>query len=349
MPTAALQPLCRCYLCKENTNAILMKAILVKQPGGPEQLILGEYEQPLPKPYELLVKVHATSLNRADTLQREGKYPPPKGASPLLGLEVAGEVVEAGTACSRFKKGDKVFGLLPGGGYAAYAVLDEEMAMPVPANLSMEEAAAIPEVFLTAYQALVWLGRLQEGERVLIHAGASGVGTAAIQMARAKRAEVLVTASSAKHQACLDLGAHKAINYKEYNFADEVLAHTNNEGVDVIVDFISGPYFKQNLNCLRTDGRLVILASLGGGKVGEVDLRQILVKRLQVMGSTLRSRTREYQIKLTQEMSAFAMPLLESGCIKPVIDSVYDWQEVAEAHRYMEQNKNIGKIILRVS
>ncbi|NDK57328.1 NAD(P)H-quinone oxidoreductase [Pontibacter fetidus] len=326
-----------------------MKAILVKQPGGPEQLILGEYEQPLPSPNELLVKVYATALNRADTLQRQGKYPPPKGASPILGLEIAGVVEEAGINCTTYKKGDKVFGLLPGGGYAEYAVISEEMAMPIPDNLSFEEAAAIPEVFLTAWQALVWLGKLQPGERVLLHAGASGVGTAAIQLARALNAEVLVTASESKLQACLDLGAHKAINYKEVPFEDEVLAYTNSEGVDVIVDFIAGPYFNQNLDCLRLDGRLVILASLGGGKVSEVDLRKILSKRLQVIGSTLRSRSKDYQIKLTEDLAQFALPLFKAGKLKPVIDSVYSWEDVAEAHRYIEQNKNIGKIVLRVN
>lgn len=326
-----------------------MKAILVKQPGGPEQLVLGEYEKPLPKPTELLVKVHATALNRADTLQREGKYPPPIGASPLLGLEIAGEVIEAGLNCTRFKKGDLVFGLLPGGGYAEYAIINEHMAMPVPANLSMEEAAAIPEVYLTAYQALVWLGKLQAGERVLVHAGASGVGTAAIQLARAIKAEVLVTASEKKLQACLNLGAHKAINYKTTSFEDEVMSYTNSEGVDVIVDFIAAPYFKPNIDCLRLDGRLVLLASLGGGKVNEFDLRKILMKRLQVMGSTLRSRSLGYQIKLTQEMCDFSMPLFHNGSIKPVVDSVFDWKDVADAHRYMEENNNIGKIVLRVS
>ncbi|MBB6611307.1 NAD(P)H-quinone oxidoreductase [Pontibacter sp. Tf4] len=325
-----------------------MKAILVKQPGGPEQLILGEYEQPLPSPTELLVKVHATALNRADTLQRQGKYPPPKGASPLLGLEMAGEVAEAGINCTRFKKGDKVFGLLPGGGYAEYVTIDEAMAMPMPDNLSFEEAAAIPEVFLTAWQALVWLGKLQPGERVLVHAGASGVGTAAIQLARALKTEVLVTASETKLQACLNLGAHKAINYKEVPFEDEVLAYTNSEGVDVIVDFIAGPYFNQNIDCLRLDGRLVILASLGGGKVDNFDLRKILTKRLQVMGSTLRSRTKDYQIKLTEDLAQFALPLFKEGKLKPVIDSIYSWEDAAEAHRYMESNQNIGKIVLRV-
>jgi len=325
-----------------------MKAILVKQPGGPEQLILGDYEQPMPGSYELLVKVHATALNRADTLQRQGKYPPPKGASPILGLEIAGVVEVAGINCTKFKKGDKVFGLLPGGGYAEYAVIDEAMAMPMPENLSFEEAAAIPEVFLTAWQALVWLGKLQPGERALIHAGASGVGTAAIQLGRALKAEVLVTASESKVQTCLNLGAHKAINYKDVPFEDEVLAYTNNEGVDVIVDFIAGPYFNQNIDCLRLDGRLVILASLGGGKVDNFDLRKILTKRLQVMGSTLRSRTKDYQIKLTEDLAKFALPLFKEGKLKPVIDSIYSWEDAAEAHRYMEQNKNIGKIVLRV-
>lgn len=326
-----------------------MKAILVKQPGGPEQLILGEFEKPSPKPDELLVKVHATALNRADTLQRQGKYPPPAGASSILGLEIAGVVEEVGTDCTKYKKGDKVLGLLPGGGYAEYAVIDEAMAMPIPDNLSFEEAAAIPEVFLTAWQALVWLGKLQPNERVLIHAGASGVGTAAIQLARELGAEVLVTASEGKLHICKELGAHKTINYQAAPFQDEVLAFTNKEGVDVIIDFIAGPYFNQNIECLRLDGRLVILASLGGGKVGEIDLRKILSKRLQVIGSTLRSRSKDYQVKLTQDLSQFLLPLLKADKIKPVIDSVYDWREVAEAHRYMEQNKNIGKIVLRIS
>lgn len=326
-----------------------MRAILLKKPGGPEELILGEYEQPLPMPYELLVRVHATALNRADTLQRQGKYPAPKGESPILGLEMAGEVVEAGINCTRFKKGDKVFGLLSGGGYAEYAVIHEEMAMRVPDNLSMEAAAAIPEVFLTAYQALVWLGKLQAGERVLVHAGASGVGTAAIQLARALQAEVLVTASKQKVDACLALGAHRAINYKEVAFEDVVLAHTNSEGVDLVIDFIAGPYFNQNIDCLRLDGRMVLLASLGGGKVENFDLRKILMKRLQVTGSTLRSRTRDYQIRLTKDMSDFALPLFRTGQVKPVVDVVYDWSDVAEAHRYMDENKNIGKIVLRIS
>ncbi|WP_114778323.1 NAD(P)H-quinone oxidoreductase [Botryobacter ruber] len=325
-----------------------MKAILVKAPGGPEQLHLGEYPKPEPQANELLVKVHATALNRADTLQRQGKYPPPAGASPLLGLELAGVVEAVGADCTRYKPGDKVFGLLPGGGYTAYAVIDEAMAMPVPENLSMEEAAAIPEVFLTAFQALVWLGRLQAGERVLIHAGASGVGTAAIQLARETGAEVVVTASAEKHTTCLRLGAAKAIDYKHESFKEEVMRYTNNEGVDVIVDFIAGPYFNDNLDCLRTDGRLVLLATLGGGKVADFDLRKLLAKRLQVTGSTLRSRSRDYQVKLTQELSAFALGRFVSGKLKPVIDSVFDWQEVAEAHRYMEANKNTGKIVLRV-
>lgn len=325
-----------------------MQAILVTSPGGAEQLQLGEYPKPEPKPHELLVKVHATALNRADILQREGKYPPPAGASPLLGLEIAGVVEAAGGTCKTYKPGDKVFSLLPGGGYAEYAVVDEAMAMPKPENLSMEEATAIPEVFLTAFQALVWLGRLQAGERALIHAGASGVGTAAIQLAKMLKAEVIVTASAEKHQVCLNLGANKAIDYKSTSFSDEVVRQTDKEGVDVIVDFIGGPYFADNLDCLRTDGRLVMLAFLGGEKVENLDLRKILAKRLQITGSTLRSRTRDYQVKLTQELCAFAMEGFKAGQLKPVIDSVYHWANVADAHRHMEANKNTGKIVLRV-
>jgi putative PIG3 family NAD(P)H quinone oxidoreductase len=325
-----------------------MQAILVTSPGGAERLQLGEYPKPEPKPHELLVKVHATALNRADILQREGKYPPPEGASPLLGLEIAGVVEAAGATCKIYKPGDKVFSLLPGGGYAEYAVVDEAMAMPKPENLSMEEATAIPEVFLTAFQALVWLGKLQAGERVLIHAGASGVGTAAIQLAKALKAEVIVTASAEKHRVCLNLGADKAIDYKSTSFSDEVLRQTSKEGVDVIVDFIGGPYFAGNLDCLRTDGRLVMLAFLGGGKVENLDLRKILAKRLQITGSTLRSRTRDYQVKLTQELCAFAMEGFKAGQLKPVIDSVYHWANAAEAHRHMEANKNTGKIVLQV-
>ncbi|MBI4595108.1 MAG: NAD(P)H-quinone oxidoreductase [Candidatus Tectomicrobia bacterium] len=325
-----------------------MKAILVEKPGGAEQLKLGKFPMPEVGEHSLLVKVKATALNRADILQREGKYPPPQGASPILGLEIAGIVETVGSKAINWKKGDKVFGLLPGGGYAEYAVIHEDMALLVPENISFEEAAAIPEVFLTAFQCLVWLAELKEGEIVLIHAGASGVGTAAIQLARESGAKIIVTASQAKHKICRQLGAELTIDYKTQDFCGEILKHTNNYGADVIIDFIGGPNFKPNILSLARDGRLIMLAVLGGGNVNEVDIRHILAKRLKIIGSTLRSRSLDYQIKLTKEFKDFAYEKIKSGRITPVIDKVFNWKDVAEAHRRMEENKNAGKIVLRV-
>lgn len=326
-----------------------MKAVIFDSPGGPEVLKIGDYPDPVPFEKEILVKVKATAVNRADTLQRMGKYPPPAGASTVLGLEMAGEVADTGSGVTRLRKGDRVFGLIPGGGYAEYAVIHESMAMKIPGNLSFNEAAAIPEVFLTAYQALVWYGRIEKNSSVLIHAGGSGVGTAGIQIAREIGAKSYVTASASKHKTCLELGAAAAIDYKKNDFVDEVLTFTDGKGVDVIIDFISGPYFKKNIELLKTDGRLIILASLGGGKVDDFDLRKILAKRISVIGSTLRARSLDYQVELTNDFSEFALGKFERGEIKPVIDSVFDWKDVAEAHRLMESNKNTGKIVLEIN
>lgn len=326
-----------------------MKAVIIPSPGGADQLQMGEWEKPAPRPYEILVKVAATAVNRADILQREGKYPPPKGASPILGLEMSGEVVATGSQVMQWKTGDQVFGLLPGGGYAEYAVIHEDMAMPVPGNISLTEAAAIPEVFLTAFQALHWLAHLQEGESALIHAGGSGVGTAAIQLAKQLQAgQVLVTASAGKHPTCLALGADIAIDYHSEDFQEAITHHTSGRGVDVILDFIAAPYFEKNIHSLHIDGRLILLAALGGGKVAEFDLRKLLQKRLQVTASTLRSRHYDYQIKLTQNFASFAIPKFQQGLLRPVIDRIFDWKEVREAHRYMESNQNTGKIVLQL-
>ena len=325
-----------------------MKAILVKSPGGNEQLKFGAAEKPVPKKNELLVKVEATALNRADILQRQGKYPPPKGASEILGLEISGTVSEIGAEVTKHKIGDKVFGLIPGGGYAEFCVINESMANKTPKNLSFEQAAAIPEVFLTAYQSLISIAKLKVGETVLIHAGASGVGTAAIQIAKEVGAKVLVTASKVKHKICNELGADKAIDYKNESFSERVANYTNNQGVDVIIDFISGPYFKDNIKSLAVDGRLIILASLGGGKIDDFDLRQILIKRLSVIGSTLRSRSLDYQINLNKEFISFAYEKFSNGKLKPIIDKTFSWKDVAEAHQYMEANKNQGKIVLKI-
>jgi tumor protein p53-inducible protein 3 len=328
---------------------IIMQAILLDQFGGAENLYLGEHLTPVPGAREVLVRVGATALNRADILQREGKYPPPKGASSILGLEFAGTVEKVGADVRRCEVGDRVCGLLAGGGYAEYVVVHEGMTMPVPPSMTLEQAAAIPEVFLTAFQALVWLADTQAGERVLIHAGASGVGTAAIQLARGLGAQVGVTASAGKHEKCLALGAEWAIDYKTADFEGRIREQTSGEGVDVVLDFIGGPYLQSNFNLLRVDGRLIQLAMMGGVKVEQLNAVQLLVKRLKWMGSTLRSRSLGYKIRLTQAFLDHVDQGFTKGTLKPVIDSVYDWKEVAKAHQYMEANKNTGKIVLKVS
>lgn len=325
-----------------------MLAVTQKEYGGPEVLSLSSVADIIPAEDEVLVEVYATALNRADILQRKGKYPPPKGASAVLGLEIAGVVIAIGKKVKEWQPGDRVFGLVPGGGYATHAVIHKNMAMRIPASLSMIEAAAIPEVFLTAFQALFWLADIQEGEKVLIHAGASGVGTAAIQLAKTKNAAILVTASTPKHTTCLNLGAHQAFDYTLGPFAPWVMAHTDNKGVDIIVDFIGDAYFPQNIDCLGTDGRLIQLALMGGANAAPLNLGLILRKRLRIIGSTLRNRDLGYQIKLTNALEHYAMPLFQSKAVKPIVGKVFDLKEVQEAHRFMESNKNEGKIVLKV-
>lgn len=325
-----------------------MKAVTLKSFGPPEEMTISEVPDPTITANEILVKVEASALNRADLLQRQGKYPPPKGESKIMGLEMAGVVKEVGANVRKWKPGDEVCGLLPGGGYAQLAKIHEDMAWPVPQGLRMKEAVAIPEVFLTAFQAIRWLADLQEGETLLIHAGASGVGTAAIQLANAIGATPFVTASKSKHEFCLNLGAAQAIDYKNEDFSEAIQSLTNGKGVDVIMDFIGGPYFQQNLASLALDGRLVMQGFMGGPKLEEVNLAPILRHRLKVIGSTLRSRTLEYKIALANDLYEFAWPLFESEKLKPIIDSVFDWTDIADAHRFMEANKNIGKIVIEV-
>lgn len=325
-----------------------MKAVLVPEPGAPENLTIGEYPTPEPGADELLVKVHAAALNRADTLQRRGKYPPPEGASEIMGLDIAGTVAGMGPGCVNWNEDDRVFGLVPGGGYAEYAVIHKEMAMVVPPGLSMIEAAAIPEVFLTAYQALHWLGRLKKGDHVLIHAGASGVGTAAIQLVKIAGAHPYITASAPKHETCRDLGAEATIDYKTENFANRIEAITDGRGVDIILDFVGAPYFHDNIDALAIDGRVIQLATLGGSTVESVSLRALMAKRVHLLATTLRSRSLDYKMRLTQEFAADILPKFVDGKLKPVIDSTFHWTEVDDAHRRMEANKNVGKIVLRM-
>lgn len=325
-----------------------MKAVLIKEFGGTDQLFIGEYNKPSPTENELLVKVKATALNRADILQRQGKYPPPKGASPILGLEMAGVIEEVGDNVTNWNSGDRVFALLPGGGYAEYATIPQGMAMPIPDNMSFEEAAAIPEAFLTAFQALVWLGDIQTGYNVLIHAGASGVGTAAIQLVKYFQSTSLITAgSNEKLQFCRNLSAAFAFNYKEAEFAEKILEATKGRGVDIIVDFVGAPYWQQNISCLAADGRIIVLATMGGSIIDKFDMRDMFKKRAQLITSSLRSRSESYKIDLTQDFSRRILPGFANSNLKPVVDKVFDWQDVAKAHQYMEENRNMGKIVLK--
>lgn len=325
-----------------------MQAVIFDEPGGPEVLKVGRVADPVPGADQILVRVRATALNRADTLQRQGLYPPPPGESDVLGLELAGEVEAVGSAVRNVHVGDRVFGLVGGGGYAEKAVLDARMAMSVPSGWSFAEAAAVPEVFFTAQETLFTLAQLRAGETVLIHAGASGVGTAGIQMARETGANVLVTAGSAEKIACcIELGAAAGCNYKERGFADWVHERTDGRGVDVIEDFIGAAYWDDNLKSLATGGRLVLVGFMGGTKA-QTNLGLILMKRLRIFGSVLRSRPSADKIDITRRFQADWLPLLKAGRIKPIIDRRFPLREAADAHRYMEANKNVGKIILDV-
>lgn len=327
-----------------------MKAIVTTGPGGIDVLRMGVRADPVPARGELLVRVRATALNRADLLQRRGLYPPPEGAPDILGLEMAGEVVAPVPGCEGWTPGDRVFALLPGGGYAELAAVPGAMAMRIPGTLSFEEAAAVPEVFLTAYLNLFDLGGLGPGGTVLIHAGASGVGTAAIQLAREAGAVALVTAGSPEKIArCLALGARAGWNHREGPFAPWVAAQTGGRGVGVILDFVGAPFFEQNVRSLAVDGAMIVVGTLGGGRAEKVDLGVVLSRRLRIVGSALRSLPLERKIALTKRFAAFGLPRLADGRLRPVVDSVFDWNEVAKAHARMESNANIGKIVLRVT
>lgn len=322
-----------------------MKAILFDAPGGPEVLRYGDAPDPRPAEGELLVRVRATAVNRADTLQRRGNYAPPPGASTILGLELAGEVVQP---AGPWRAGDRVMAVVTGGGYAELATVPAGMAMRIPDPFSFEQAAAIPEVFLTAYLNLFTLGKLSAGETALIHAGASGVGTAAIQLARAASAQVIATAGAPEKVAfCRDLGAALAINYKQEDFAERVLAFTAGRGADVVLDFVGAPYWNANLRAMAMHGRLMLIGMLGGSR-GELDLGPIMAKRITVTGTTLRRTPLPEKIALTQTFVAFAMSRFERGELRPIVDSVYPLRDAAEAHRRMEANRNIGKIVLAV-
>ena len=326
-----------------------MHAAVITEPGGPDVMQIMEIEDPVPGPEDVLVDVKASALNRADMLQRQGGYPAPAGSpSDIPGLEFAGVVLEAGERVVGMAKGDRVFGLLGGGGYASRTVTHHRMAVPMPADWDFVQAAAIPEVYLTAYDALFNQGNLQMGERLLVHAAGSGVGTAAVQLAHHAGAFVFGTAGSAEKLAgAAKLGMDVGINYHNEDFAAVVKEKTGGVGVDVLIDFIGGPYWNQNIASMAVLGRLVEVGLMGGARV-EVDLGQLMGKRLQVTGTGLRGRTIEEKLSVTAQFKRHVLPHLASGSMKPVVDRTFPLEEVADAHRYMETNANFGKIVLTI-
>jgi putative PIG3 family NAD(P)H quinone oxidoreductase len=322
-----------------------MKAILFDQPGDADVLRYDDALDPQLGADELLVRVHATAVNRADLLQRRGGYAPPPGASPILGLELAGEVVQS---AGEWRSGDRVMAVVTGGAYAELAAVPVGMAMRIPERFSYQEAAAIPEAFLTAYLNLFTLGRLQLGEVALIHAGASGVGTAAIQLTCAAGARAIVTAGSdAKLALCRELGADPAINYKSESFADRVQVATGGRGADVVLDFVGAPYWDSNMAALALGGRLMLIGFLGGAR-GQLDLGMVMGKSLTIAGTTLRRTPLPQKLALTRAFSAFALPRFERDELRPVIDCVMPLAQAAEAHRKLEANSNAGKVVLTV-
>src|SRR5579875_47111 len=325
-----------------------MIAVTVPKPGDETQLKLAEVPDPRPGPQELLIRVRATALNRADLLQRQGLYPPPPGASAILGLECAGEVIEVGREVSGWRIGDRAMALLAGGGYAQQAAVHHGSAMHVPAALSDEEAGALPEVFLTAFLNLFMLGEIGTGQSALIHGGGSGVGTAAITLLHQAGARSIVTAgSAAKCQRCLGMGADVAINYNDGPFAPKVKAATNGRGVDAILDCIGGAYLAQNLEALAHGGRLVLIGLMKGARA-EIDLGAVLRRHLHVIGSTLRTRSAQEKAAIVDGFLKRFGTALESGAIRPAIDCVLPLAQVAEAHRRMQASAHFGKIVLRV-
>jgi NADPH:quinone reductase len=323
-----------------------VKIIDVPRPGGPEALVVAQRPTPVPNETEVLIKIAAAGVNRADVLQRKGHYPPPPGAPSYPGLEAAGVVAAVGGAVREFKVGDRVCALLQGGGYAEYCTVDEGQVLPIPAGLNMIEAASLPEAYFTVWSNVFGFGRLQPGETLLVHGGSSGIGVAAIQLATALGHTVLTTAGSdMKCRFCEQLGAKRAINYKTEDFAQVIAEQTAKRGVDVLLDMVGGSYLSNNISCLAPDGRLVIIATQSGTK-GEVDLLRILQRRLVVTGSALRPRDVEFKRAIKGKLLEVVWPLLARGAIKPIVDKVFPLDAATDAHAYMESSTHRGKIVL---
>ncbi len=327
-----------------------MRHVDVATPGGPEVLRLAASPVPAPRANEVLIRVHAAGVNRPDVMQRAGRYPPPADASPVLGLEVAGEVVAAGDDVVALKPGDRVCALTNGGGYAEYCVAPASQCLPWPTGYDAVRAAAIPETYFTVWANLFVHGRLARGESVLVHGGTSGIGVTAIQLAREFGGTVYATAGTpAKCAACVELGAVAAIDYRDEDFAERIGELTQGVGVDVVLDIVGAPYFERNLKCLSMDGRLVEVATQGGAKVADFDLLYVMRKRLVITGSTMRPRSTAEKGTLAQALREKVWPVLNSGRCGPVIHRVFPLAEVAAAHRLLESSTHVGKIVLDVA
>lgn len=325
-----------------------MKRIAHGEGGKAQVMHLLEDERPAPGPGEVLIEVHVAGVNRPDVLQRSGNYPPPKGASPYLGLEVAGVIAAVGTGVDSWRVGDQVCALTPGGGYAEYCVTDARHCMPVPKGLTLLQAAALPETYLTVWTNLFERARLESGQSVLVHGGSSGIGLTAIQLAREFGATVYTTVGSEeKAKACVEAGARRSINYREEDFAEVIAQETDGHGVDVILDMVGAPYIVRNIASLALEGCLVQLAFLEGSRF-DFDATSVMLRRLTLTGSTLRARTAEQKAAIVKSLCEKVWPVLEQGHCLPVIHAVFPLARVIEAHLLMESSKHIGKIMLTV-
>lgn len=326
-----------------------MTAIAITEPGGPMVLKPERRAVPRPGPGEILIRVRAAGVNRPDVLQRQGAYPPPPGASDLPGLEAAGEVSALGEGVRRWRVGDRVTALTPGGGYAEYCLVHETNALPIPHGFTFTEAAAVPETFFTVWHNVFQRGALQPGEAFLIHGGSSGIGTTAIQLAKAFGASVFATAGSTeKCAACTRLGADRAINYRDEDYVAAVKEATGGKGVDVILDMVGGDYIGRNYDCAAVDGRIVQIAFLGGPKAS-ADFSKLMIKRLTHTGSTLRPRTVEFKAGVAAELERKVWPLLAARKVAPVMDMIFPLREAWRAHERMQEGEHIGKIVLDVA
>jgi len=325
-----------------------MTAIVITSFGAPEVMQPQERPIEMPGDHEVLIEVKAAGVNRPDVSQRQGKYPPPPGApQDVPGLEVAGMIVACGHKVTRWKVGDKVCALVPGGGYASFCLAHESNALPVPQGFSFTEAAALPETFFTVWTNVFQRGHLASGETLLVHGGSSGIGTTAIMLAKAFGAKVIVTAGTdEKCAACVKLGADHAINYKTQDFVEEVKKITDGQGADVILDMVGGSYVQRNYAAAAVEGRIVQIAFMQGYKIEALDMRAISAKRLTHTGSTLRPRTPEQKAIIARELEAKVWPLLDKGAFRPVIDATYPLAEAAKAHAHMEASTHVGKIVL---